>query len=41
MAATVKAVLDTAILTEEGDLTQESESMADDVVKVLKEKEKQ
>ena len=41
MAATVKAVLDTAILTEERDLTQESESMADDVVKVLKEKEKQ
>ncbi len=39
-AATVKAVLDTAILTEEGNLTEESKAVADDVVKLLKEKEK-
>lgn len=41
IAATVKAVLDTAILTEEGDLKEESEVVANDVIKVLKEKEKQ
>ena len=41
IAATVKAVLDTAILTEEGNLTEESGAVADDVVKVLKDKEKE
>lgn len=41
MAATVKAVLDTAILTEEGNMTEESGAVADDVVKVLKDKEKE
>lgn len=41
IAATVKAVLDTAILTEEGNLTEESGAVADDVAKVLKDKEKE
>lgn len=41
VAATVKAVLDTAILTEEGSLTEESEMTVQDVVKILKEKEKE
>ena len=41
IATTVKAVLDTAILTEEGNLTEESGAVADDVVKVLKDKEKE
>lgn len=37
IAATVKAVLDTPILTEDGNLTEESKTMAADVVKLLKE----
>lgn len=41
IAATVKAVLDTAILTEDGNLTKESELMVNDAVKILKDKEKQ
>lgn len=39
IAGTVKAILDTAILTEEGDLTEESEKMVKDITDDINEKE--
>ncbi|MCM1210237.1 MAG: hypothetical protein NC318_01395 [Blautia sp.] len=40
IAATIKAVLDTPVLTEEGNLTSESEAVAKDVLGVLDKEEK-
>lgn len=40
MAGTVKAILDTAILTESGDLTKESKRVLDEVLKDIEVKEK-